>query len=58
MIVLDYRDKRALYEQIVERFMELMFQGVLLALPCVETLSWLIDSRTEGTCSLQFWYPW
>ena len=35
-----------------------MFQGVLLALPCVETLSWWIDSRTEGTCSLQFWYPW
>lgn len=29
MIVLDYRDRRPLYEQIVERFEELMFQGVL-----------------------------
>lgn len=42
MIVLDYRDKRALYEQIVERFMELMFQGVLpqdTKLPSVRSLA-------------------
>ena len=42
MIVLDYRDKRALYEQIVERFMDLMFQGVLpqgTKLPSVRSLA-------------------
>ena len=29
MITLDYRDRRPLYEQVVERFRELMFQGIL-----------------------------
>ena len=42
MIVLDYRDRRPLYEQIVERFEELMFQGVLPQdgqLPSVRSLA-------------------
>lgn len=29
MITLDYRDRRPLYEQVAERFRELLFQGVL-----------------------------
>ena len=29
MITLDYRDRRPLYEQVVVRFRELMFQGIL-----------------------------
>lgn len=29
MITLDYRDRRPLYEQVVERFQDLMFKGVL-----------------------------
>lgn len=42
MIVLDYRDRRPLYEQIVERLQELMFNGVLLQdsqLPSVRSLA-------------------
>lgn len=29
MITLDYKDRRPLYEQVVERFQDLMFRGVL-----------------------------
>lgn len=29
MITLDYRDRRPLYEQVIERFQDLMFKGVL-----------------------------
>ena len=42
MIVLDYRDRRPLYEQITERFEELMFQEVLtedMKLPSVRSLA-------------------
>ncbi|MGN0372336.1 MAG: GntR family transcriptional regulator, partial [Enterocloster sp.] len=42
MIVLDYRDRRPLYEQVTERFKELMFQGVLAQdsqLPSVRSLA-------------------
>ena len=42
MIVLDYRDRRPLYEQVVERFQELMFNGVLpqdSQLPSVRSLA-------------------
>ena len=42
MIVLDYRDRRTLYEQVVERFQELMFNGVLpqdSQLPSVRSLA-------------------
>ena len=30
MITLDYRDRRPLYEQVIERFQDLMFKGVLV----------------------------
>lgn len=42
MILLDYKDRRPLYEQIVERFQELMFRGVLKAedpMPSVRTMA-------------------
>ena len=42
MITLDYRDRRPLYEQVVERFRELMFQGILKEnekMPSVRTLA-------------------
>ena len=42
MIVLDYRDRRPLYEQITERFEELMFQEILTEntkLPSVRSLA-------------------
>jgi GntR family transcriptional regulator len=42
MIVLDYRDRRPLYEQVTERFEELMFQGILAQddkLPSVRSLA-------------------
>ena len=42
MIVLDYRDRRPLYEQVMERFQELMFNGVLpqdSQLPSVRSLA-------------------
>lgn len=42
MIVLDYRDGRPLYEQITERFEELMFQEILtenMKLPSVRSLA-------------------
>lgn len=42
MIVLDYRDRRPLYEQVAERFQELMFKGVLppdSQLPSVRSLA-------------------
>ena len=29
MIILDYRDRRPIYEQIVERFQELMMSGAM-----------------------------
>jgi len=42
MIVLDYRDRRPIYEQVIERFEELMFKGVLVQdakLPSVRSLA-------------------
>ena len=42
MIVLDYRDRRPLYEQIIERFQDLMYQEVLKEnekLPSVRSLA-------------------
>lgn len=42
MIVLDYRDRRPLYEQVVERLQELMFNGALpqdTQLPSVRSLA-------------------
>lgn len=42
MIILDYRDRRPIYEQIVERFQELMMSGVLdrdAQLPSVRSLA-------------------
>lgn len=42
MIVLDYKDRRPIYEQIVERFQELMFRGVLKAddpMPSVRSMA-------------------
>ncbi len=42
MIVLDYKDRRPLYEQITERFQELMLKGVLpeeAQLPSVRSLA-------------------
>ena len=42
MIVLDYRDRRPLYEQVTERFEELMFHGGLpqdTQLPSVRSLA-------------------
>lgn len=42
MIVLDYRDSRPLYEQVAERFQELMFKGALpqdAQLPSVRSLA-------------------
>ena len=42
MIVLDYRDRRPLYEQVTERFKELMFKEVLpqdAQLPSVRSLA-------------------
>lgn len=42
MIALDYRDRRPLYEQIIERFQELMYQEVLKEdekLPSVRSLA-------------------
>jgi len=42
MIILDYRDRRPIYEQIVERFQELMVSGVLeqdTQLPSVRSLA-------------------
>lgn len=42
MIILDYRDRRPIYEQIVERFRELMVTGVLTQnsqMPSVRSLA-------------------
>ena len=42
MIILDYRDRRPIYEQVVERFQELMVTGILKAdeqLPSVRSLA-------------------
>ena len=42
MIILDYRDRRPIYEQVVERFQELMATGVLpqnSQLPSVRSLA-------------------
>ena len=42
MIVLDYRDRRPLYEQVTEKLEELMFTGVLLPdsrLPSVRSMA-------------------
>ena len=42
MIILDYRDRRPIYEQIVERFQELMMSGGLeqdAQLPSVRSLA-------------------
>lgn len=42
MIVLDYKDRRPLYEQVAERFQELMFHGALpqdSQLPSVRSLA-------------------
>lgn len=42
MIVLDYRDRRPLYEQVAERFQELMFREILpqnAKLPSVRSLA-------------------
>ena len=42
MIALDYRDRRPLYEQIIERFQDLMYQEVLKEnekLPSVRSLA-------------------
>ena len=42
MIVLDYKDRRPLYEQIMERFQELMYRGILKAedpMPSVRSLA-------------------
>lgn len=42
MIVLDYRDRRPLYEQVAEKFQELMFNGALpqeSQLPSVRSLA-------------------
>ena len=42
MIILDYRDRRPIYEQIVERFQELMMSGVMeenSQLPSVRSLA-------------------
>lgn len=42
MIILDYRDRRPIYEQIVERFQELMMSGVMdrdAQLPSVRSLA-------------------
>ena len=42
MIVLDYRDRRPLYEQLAERLQEMMFNGVLpqdAQLPSVRSLA-------------------
>ena len=42
MIVIDYKDRRPIYEQIVERFQELILKGVLEAdsqLPSVRNLA-------------------
>ena len=41
MIVLDYRDRRPLYEQVTEKLEELMFSGVLPP-----------DSRLPSVCSM------
>jgi len=42
MIILDYRDRRPIYEQIMERFQELMVSGVMeqdSQLPSVRSLA-------------------
>ena len=42
MITLDYRDRRPLYEQVIERFQDLMFKGVLVQdekMPSVRSLA-------------------
>ena len=42
MITLDYRDRRPLYEQVIERFQYLMFKGVLVQdekMPSVRSLA-------------------
>ena len=38
MIVLDYRDRRPLYEQVTEKLEELMFSGVLLPDSCLPSV--------------------
>ena len=42
MITLDYKDRRPLYEQVVERFQDLMFRGILMPddkMPSVRSLA-------------------
>lgn len=42
MITLDYKDRRPLYEQVTERFQELMFRGILMPddkMPSVRSLA-------------------
>ena len=43
MIVLDYRDRRPLYEQVAERLQEMMFNGVL-----PQDAQPLIPTRSSG----------
>ena len=38
MIVLDYRDRRPLYEQVTEKLEELMFSGVLAAMDALDIM--------------------
>ena len=50
MIALDYRDRRPLYEQIIERFQDLMYQEVLKEnekLPSVRSLAMELSINTN-----------
>ena len=53
MIVLDYRDRRPLYEQVAERLQEMMFNGVLPQDAQLPSAAWprtcpLIPTRSSG----------
>ena len=52
MIVLDYRDRRPLYEQVTEKLEELMFSGVLppdSRLPSVRSMATELSIQGKGS---------
>ena len=52
MIILDYQDRRPIYEQITERFRTLIYQGALPAESRLPSVRQLAAGSTEGQYSV------
>ena len=53
MIILDYKDRRPIYEQVAEKLEELMLLGILgenEPLPSVRSLAMELSINPEGLC--------